>query len=105
MDNQSAGPLVLILICIATILAVALYIYFQMENTKKYVRAELSKFAGLVNDAQYNEFTFDKVTEGNIRVIDNKLKDISNQLRSLRGESVPVQDAENVATDVQAIQE
>ena len=101
MDNQS-GPLVLILICIATILAVALYIYFQMENTKKYVRTELSKFAGLVNDAQYNEFTFDKVTEGNIRVIDNKLKDISKQLRSLRGENVPEQDVENAEVDAQA---
>lgn len=100
MDNQS-GPLVLILICIATILAVALYIYFQMENTKKYVRTELSRFAGLVNDAQYNEFTFDKVTEGNIRVIDNKLKDISKQLRSLRGENVPEQDVENAEVDAE----
>lgn len=95
MENQS-GPLVLILICIATILAVALYIYFQMENTKKYVRTELSRFAGLVNDAQYNEFTFDKITEGNIRVIDNRLKDISKQLRTLKGETVEVQDPENV---------
>lgn len=87
MDNQ-AGPLVLILLCILSILAVSLYIYFQMENTKKYVRTELSKFAALVNDAQYNEFTFDKVTEGNIRVIDKKLRDISSQLRSLQGNSV-----------------
>lgn len=104
MDNQS-GPLVLILVCIATILAVALYIYFQMENTKKYVRTELSRFAGLVNDAQYNEFTFDKVTEGNIRVIDNKLKDISKQLRSLRGETVNIQDAENTLVEAQSSEE
>lgn len=89
MDNQ-AGPLVLILICIVSILAVVLYIYFQMENTKKYVRAELSKFATLVNDAQYNEFTFDKLTEGNIRVIDTKLKDISTRLRSLQ-DGAPLQ--------------
>lgn len=89
MDSQ-AGPLVLILICIISILAVALFIYFQMENTKKYVRAELSKFATLVNDAQYNEFTFDKLTEGNIRVIDTKLKDISTQLRSLQGGSTVI---------------
>lgn len=104
MDNQS-GPLVLILICIATILAVALYIYFQMENTKKYVRTELSRFAALVNDAQYNEFTFDKVTEGNIRVIDSKLKDISKQLRTLKGGNVNIEDAENVQVDVQANKE
>lgn len=84
MDSQ-AGPLVLILICIGGILAVAVYIYYQMEKTKKFVRAELSKFATLVNDAQYNEFTFDKLTESNIRVIDDKLKTISQQLRDLKG--------------------
>lgn len=84
MDSQ-VGPLVLIVLCIISILAVAIYIYFQVENTKKFVRSELSKFATLVNDAQYNEFTFDKLTENNIRVIDNKLKTISQELRALKG--------------------
>jgi flagellar basal body-associated protein FliL len=91
MDSQS-GPIVLILICILAILAVAIYIYFQMENTKKYVRSELSKFATLVNDAQYNEFTFDKLTESNIRVIDNRLKTISQQLRAMKGGLIATSD-------------
>jgi hypothetical protein len=86
MEGQ-AGPLILIMLVVLSILAVCLYIYFQMENTKKYVRTELSKFATLVNDAQYNEFTFDKLTEGNIRLIDNKLKAISKQLTDLRNAS------------------
>lgn len=84
MEGQ-AGPMVLILVCILAIIAASLFIYFQMHQTKKFVRAELSKFAALVNDAQYNEFNFDKLTEGNIRVLDNRLKSISEQLRTLKG--------------------
>jgi uncharacterized protein YigA (DUF484 family) len=84
MDNQT-GPLILIFISVFAILGVVVFIYYQMENTKRYVRSELSKFATLVNDAQYNEFTFDKLTESNIRIIDSKLKSISDQLRSLKG--------------------
>jgi hypothetical protein len=59
-----------------------------MDQTKKFVRSELLKFAALVNDAQFNEFNFDKLTEGNIRVLDNRLKSISDQLRSLKGTTV-----------------
>ncbi len=83
MEGQ-AGPVVLILVCILAIAAASLFIYFQMSQIKKYVRDELTKFATLVNDAQYNEFNFDKLTEGNIRVIDNRLKSISEQLKALK---------------------
>lgn len=84
MEGQN-GPMVLILVCILAIGAASLFIYYQMDQIKKYVRAELTRFATLVNDAQYNEFNFDKLTEGNIRVIDNRLKSISEQLRALKG--------------------
>ena len=79
----SIGSIVLILVSVIVIIAVCVYIYYQAESTKSYVRSELSKFATLVNDAQYNEFTFDKLTEKNIRIINKKLNDIGNQLRSL----------------------
>lgn len=84
MEGQ-AGPMVLILVCILAIIAASLFIYFQMAQMKEFVRSELTKFATLVNDAQFNEFNFDKLTEGNIRVLDNRLKTISDQLRALRG--------------------
>lgn len=77
----------LIIISIIAILAVSVFIYYQMEATKQFVRDELSKFATLVNDAQYNEFTFDKMTEGNIKTIDKKLKDIGEQLKNLQAQS------------------
>jgi uncharacterized membrane protein len=83
MEGQ-AGPMLLILVCILAIIAASLFIYFQMDQTKKFVRSELLKFAALVNDAQFNEFNFDKLTEGNIRVLDNRLKSISDQLKSLK---------------------
>lgn len=76
--------LVMIMVCVFAILAVVVFIYHQMENTKKFVKDELARFATLVNDAQYNEFTFDKQTQSNITNIDQRLKDISNQLKALK---------------------
>lgn len=95
MDGQ-AGPMVLILVCILAIIAASLFIYFQMDQTKKFVRSELSRFATLVNDAQFNEFSFDKLTEGNIRVLDNRLKSISEQLKALRPNVDDVEDVDAV---------
>lgn len=95
MDGQ-AGPMVLILVCILAIIAASLFIYFQMDQTKKFVRSELSKFATLVNDAQFNEFNFDKLTEGNIRVLDNRLKSISEQLKALKPDVDAVDDIDNI---------
>lgn len=83
MEGQ-AGAVVLILLSILAIAAASIFIYFQMGQMKKYVRDELTKFATLVNDAQFNEFNFDKLTESNIRVIDNRLKSISDQLKALK---------------------
>lgn len=79
--------LVMIFVCVFAIFGVSVFIYLQMENTKKFVRDELVKFTTLVNDAQYNEFTFDKQTESNIKNIDKRLKDIGEQLKKLKSQA------------------
>ena len=72
------------IICLVAIMVVSFYIYFQIEATKKYVREELSKFATLVNDAQYNEFVFDKRNEKNIINLEVRIKELDNQLKQLK---------------------
>jgi hypothetical protein len=72
------------IICLVAIMVVSFYIYFQVEATKKYVREELSKFATLVNDAQYNEFVFDKRNEKNIINLETRIKELDKQLKQLK---------------------
>jgi hypothetical protein len=71
------------IICLVAIMIVSFYIYFSVEATKKYVRDELSRFATLVNDAQYNEFVFDKQNEKNIVGLETRLKELDKELKAL----------------------
>lgn len=75
--------LILVLLVVVAIIGVIIYIYNQIKSTKQFVQNELAKFASLVNDAQYNEYKFDKLNESNIKTIDQKLKDINSRLDRL----------------------
>lgn len=87
MESTDALVLLAIVVCILLILGVCLYIYTQIEKTKKYVRDELAKFTTAVNDAQYNEFNFDKNTEKNIKTLEERLKAIGDQLKSMKSDA------------------
>lgn len=94
MESTDALVLLAIVVCILLILGVCLYIYTQIEKTKKYVRDELAKFTTAVNDAQYNEFNFDKNTEKNIKTLEERLKAIGDQLKSMKNTNASVETEE-----------
>ena len=94
MESTDALVLLAIVVCILLILGVCLYIYTQIEKTKKYVRDELAKFTTAVNDAQYNEFNFDKNTEKNIKTLEERLKAIGDQLKSMKNNNASVETEE-----------
>ena len=94
MESTDALVLLAIVVCILLILGVCLYIYTQIEKTKKYVRDELAKFTTAVNDAQYNEFNFDKNTEKNIKTLEERLQAIGDQLKSMKNNNASVETEE-----------
>jgi hypothetical protein len=73
-------------VCVLLITIVIAFSYWQVIQAKRYVNAELVKFATLVNDAQYNEFLFDKRNEQNIRNMDEKIEDIDERLKVMSEE-------------------
>jgi FtsZ-interacting cell division protein ZipA len=67
-------------VCIILIVAVIIFSIWQTSRARSYVKDELTKFATLVNDAQYNEFVFDKMNEQNIKNMDERLNDVDARL-------------------------
>jgi hypothetical protein len=67
-------------VCVLIIVFVSVFSVWQVASAKSYVKDELVKFATLVNDAQYNEFVFDKMNEQNIKNMDERLNDVDARL-------------------------
>lgn len=65
-----------IFVCILLIVAVIGFSLWQASKMKQFVKDELTKFSTLVNDAQYNEFVYDKLQEENIKNMDERLKEL-----------------------------
>jgi hypothetical protein len=63
-------------VCVVIIVLVSVFSMWQVASAKAYVKDELTKFATLVNDAQYNEYVFDKMNEENIKNMDERLNDV-----------------------------
>ena len=68
------------LVCVVLIVFVIVFSLWQVSTAKTYVKDELTKFATLVNDAQYNEYVFDKNNEENIKNMDARINDIDDRL-------------------------
>jgi uncharacterized small protein (DUF1192 family) len=79
-------PAVLSFLCLILIITLSIYIIVKVENTKKDCRNELKKFATLVNDAQYNEYNFDKLNEQNIKNLENRIKVLQNEINKVKPE-------------------
>ncbi len=67
-------------VCVFLIISVIIFSIWQTAKAKRYVKDELTKFATLVNDAQYNEYVFDKMNEQNIRNMDRRLDSVDARL-------------------------
>jgi hypothetical protein len=67
-------------VCVVIIVIVSVFSIWQVASAKSYVKDELVKFSTLVNDAQYNEYVFDKMNEQNIRNMDERLNDVDERL-------------------------
>ena len=67
-------------VCVVIIVLVSVFSMWQVASAKAYVKDELTKFATLVNDAQYNEYVFDKMNEQNIKNMDERLNDVDDRL-------------------------
>jgi len=67
-------------VCVVIIVIVSVFSMWQVASAKSYVKDELIKFSTLVNDAQYNEYVFDKMNEENIRNMDERLNDVDERL-------------------------
>jgi NADH:ubiquinone oxidoreductase subunit 5 (subunit L)/multisubunit Na+/H+ antiporter MnhA subunit len=70
-------------VCVLLIIIVIAFSIWQVSNAKSYVKDELTKFATLVNDAQYNEFVFDKMNEQNIKNMDERLNEVDQRLNDM----------------------
>jgi NADH:ubiquinone oxidoreductase subunit 5 (subunit L)/multisubunit Na+/H+ antiporter MnhA subunit len=68
------------LVCVVLIVLVVIFSVWQVYKAQRYVKDELTKFATLVNDAQYNEYVFDKMNEQNIKNMDERLNDVEQRL-------------------------
>ncbi len=71
------------LVCVVLIVFVIIFSVWQVYKAQRYVKDELTKFATLVNDAQYNEYVFDKMNEQNIKNMDERLNDVDQRLKDL----------------------
>lgn len=67
-------------VCVVLIVLVVIFSIWQTARAKSFVQDELIKFATLVNDAQYNEYVFDKMNEQNIKNMDERLNDVDARL-------------------------
>jgi hypothetical protein len=74
-------------VCVVIIVIVSVFSMWQVASAKSYVKDELVKFSTLVNDAQYNEYVFDKMSEQNIKNMDERLNDVDERLNYIA--SVP----------------
>lgn len=72
-----------ITVCVLLIVIVIAFSIWQVSKAKSYVKDELTKFATLVNDAQYNEFIFDKMNEQNIKNLDERLNEVDKRLNDM----------------------
>jgi uncharacterized small protein (DUF1192 family) len=77
-------PAILSFLCLILIIILSIYIFVKVENTKKHCRNELKKFAGLVNDAQYNEYNFDKLNEKNIKNLERRIKLLQTEVSRIK---------------------
>lgn len=72
-----------VIIVIVAIVGGYFYVKNQITSVKKFVKTEIKVLADMINDAQYNEFTFDKQNEQNIRKLEKQVIDLSTRLDSL----------------------
>ena len=79
-------PAILSFLCLILIIVLSIYIYIKIEGTKKDCRKELKKFAGLVNDAQYNEYNFDKLNEQNIKNLERRITLLQQEIEKVKPE-------------------
>jgi hypothetical protein len=70
-------------VCVVIIVLVSVFSMWQVASAKAYVKDELTKFATLVNDAQYNEYVFDKMNEQNIKNMDERLNNVDEKLNDI----------------------
>jgi cell division protein FtsX len=73
---ESLHLYIAMVVCVVIIVLVSVLSMWQVASAKAYVKDELTKFATLVNDAQYNEYVFDKMNEENIKNMDERLNDV-----------------------------
>jgi hypothetical protein len=77
---ESLHLYIAMVVCVVIIVLVSVLSMWQVASAKAYVKDELTKFATLVNDAQYNEYVFDKMNEENIKNMDERLNDVDDRL-------------------------
>lgn len=79
--------IIVMLFVILGVVGVALGGYFyvkgQITSVKKYVKTEIKKLVDTINDAQYNEFNFDKQNELNIRRLEKQLVDLVSKVDTI----------------------
>jgi len=84
---ESLHLYIAMVVCVVIIVIVSVFSMWQVASAKSYVKDELVKFSTLVNDAQYNEYVFDKMNEQNIRNMDERLTNVDERLNYIA--SVP----------------
>jgi predicted Holliday junction resolvase-like endonuclease len=75
--------IILLAIIIIVVVGGIFYIRRQINSVKQFVMMEIKKLVDVINNAQYNEFNFDKQNEQNIKRLEKQLIDVAARLDSL----------------------
>jgi hypothetical protein len=75
--------IILLATLIIAVVGGVFYVRSQTKSVKLFVKMEIKQLVDLINNAQYNEFNFDKQNEQNIKKLEKQLIDVSARLDSL----------------------
>jgi hypothetical protein len=74
---------VLLAMLIIAVVGGVFYVRNQIKSVKLFVKMEIKQLVDVINNAQYNEFNFDKQNEQNIKRLEKQLIDVLTRLDSI----------------------
>lgn len=75
--------IILLAMLIIVVIGGVFYIKSQIKTVKQNFKMELKQLVDVINNAQYNEFNFDKQNEQNIKRLEKQMIDVVARLDSL----------------------
>jgi type II secretory pathway pseudopilin PulG len=79
---MAAFAIFLSVLAILGIIAVAVVYHIQIIKTKAWVKGELRQLTSMINESQLKEFKFDKKNESNIKILEQKLQQLQQELQA-----------------------